>query len=71
MTISFDELGVSLNIIEGLNKLGINEPTEVQTKSIPHALKNKDIVAQSQTGSGKTFAYLKGSEGTVLSLPGF
>jgi len=58
MTISFDELGVSRNIIEALNKMGINEPTEVQAKGIPHALKNKDIIAQSQTGSGKTLAYL-------------
>lgn len=58
MTISFDELGVSRNIIEALNRLGINKPTEVQAKSIPYALQNKDIIAQSQTGSGKTFAYL-------------
>lgn len=55
---SFDKLGLNQNLIEGLNREGINKPTDIQIKSIPLALQNKDIVGQSPTGSGKTLAYL-------------
>lgn len=55
---SFNELGLSSYIVEGLKKGGITSPTEIQTKVIPLALQNKDIIGQSQTGSGKTLAYL-------------
>ncbi|ERI94572.1 DEAD-box ATP-dependent RNA helicase CshA family protein [Clostridiales bacterium oral taxon 876 str. F0540] len=55
---SFEELGLNLNLIDGLKKEGITEPTDIQEKVIPLALENKDIIGQSQTGSGKTLAYL-------------
>lgn len=58
MTITFEDLGLNSNLINGLHKENINEPTEIQTKAIPPALQNKDIIGQSQTGSGKTLAYL-------------
>jgi len=54
----FEGLGLSLNLIDGLKKEGITEPTDIQEKVIPLALENKDIIGQSQTGSGKTLAYL-------------
>lgn len=55
---SFDKLGINANLIEGLKKENIVEPTPIQCESIPFALENKDIIGQSQTGSGKTLAYL-------------
>ena len=58
MTTSFDKLGLNSNLIEGLKKEGITEPTDIQVEVIPAALENKDIIGQSQTGSGKTLAYL-------------
>lgn len=58
MTTSFDIPGLNPQLIEGLNKEGITEPTDIQLKAIPPALENKDIIGQSQTGSGKTLAYL-------------
>ncbi|MCY6356435.1 DEAD/DEAH box helicase [Clostridium sp. ZS2-4] len=58
MAISFQELQLNSNLIEGLKKEGINEPTDIQVKAIPLALENKDIIGQSETGSGKTLAYL-------------
>lgn len=58
MTISFDKLDLNPNIIDGLKKQGITEPTDIQIKTIPSALENKDIIGQSETGSGKTLAYL-------------
>jgi superfamily II DNA/RNA helicase len=58
MNMSFSELNLNSNLIEGLKKENITEPTAVQLKTIPLALQNKDIIGQSQTGSGKTLAYL-------------
>ncbi|QGH34951.1 DEAD/DEAH box helicase [Gracilibacillus salitolerans] len=43
---------------EVIGKLGFNEPTAIQAKVIPEALKGKDIIGQSETGSGKTHAFL-------------
>jgi ATP-dependent RNA helicase DeaD len=54
----FKELGLTENICEGLESLGINEPTSIQGEVIPIALRNLDVVGRSVTGSGKTFAYL-------------
>lgn len=55
---SFEELGVSQELIKGLNALNIIEPSDIQLKVIPLLMDNEtDIVAQAQTGTGKTAAY--------------
>lgn len=54
---SFKELGISSESITQLNKQRIKEPTPIQEKVIPTLLKGKDIIAQAQTGTGKTFAF--------------
>ena len=54
----FEQLGVNESVANGLKKLGIETPTDIQTQIIPLALTNKDIIGRSQTGSGKTLAYL-------------
>ncbi len=41
-----------------LNNLNITEPTPVQNAIIPLILENKNVIFQSETGTGKTFAYL-------------
>jgi ATP-dependent RNA helicase DeaD len=58
MDISFEELGLDPALIAALQKVGITTPTEIQKKAIPIALKNQDVVGQSETGTGKTLAYL-------------
>ncbi|MCK4260851.1 MAG: DEAD/DEAH box helicase [Halanaerobiales bacterium] len=58
MTTSFEQLELNSNLIKGLSKQDIKEPTDIQIKAIPLALENKDIIGQSITGSGKTLAYL-------------
>lgn len=55
---TFDQIGLNTELINGLSKGGITEPTEIQSQVIPIALENKNIIAQSPTGSGKTLAYL-------------
>jgi len=54
----FKKLGLSNNILQALMKKGFEEPTPIQEKIIPIALnKNKDLVGQAQTGTGKTAAF--------------
>lgn len=55
---TFEVLGIKDSLIEGLTKSGITVPTKIQEKVIPLALENRDIIAQSETGTGKTLAYL-------------
>ncbi len=45
-------------ILEALQDIGFHEPTEIQKKLIPVALKRKSVIGQSQTGTGKTHSYL-------------
>jgi len=55
---TFDKLGLSEELVNGLKLMGIKDPTEIQQKAIPWAIANRDVIGQSQTGSGKTLAYL-------------
>jgi len=55
---TFAELGIRADLMRGLEELGILTPTEVQAKAIPFLLKDgSDLVAQAQTGTGKTAAF--------------
>ncbi|MCX7920552.1 MAG: DEAD/DEAH box helicase [Clostridia bacterium] len=54
----FDSLGLRGTLVTALKKENITEPMEIQRKVIPEALKNKDLIVQSETGTGKTLAYL-------------
>ena len=49
---------VSSQIKEKLSAIGIIEPTKVQEKIIPIVTEGKNVLFQSETGTGKTFAYL-------------
>ena len=54
---SFDELGLSRNMLDAVSLLGYDEPTEVQLQAIPAILAGNDIVAGAKTGTGKTAAF--------------
>lgn len=54
----FMELGIEKEMTDRLEKLKITTPTPVQIKSIPYILKGRDVIAQAQTGTGKTLAFL-------------
>lgn len=58
MTTFFAELFPDTQLLKALNDSGIVTPTDIQSKVIPAALKNRDIIAESETGTGKTLAYL-------------
>ncbi|GIP29910.1 DEAD/DEAH box helicase [Paenibacillus sp. J23TS9] len=55
---SFTALGIDQSLVDGLSEYGITEPTPVQAEAVPAILKGADVLARSQTGTGKTLAYL-------------
>jgi len=57
MTTEFSQLTLHPTLIQAAADLGFKTPTEVQTRVIPLMLEGKDVLAQSQTGSGKTAAF--------------
>ncbi len=57
MTLTFQELGLSDERCQQLQSIGFEAPTAIQEEAIPLLLAGKDILAQSQTGTGKTAAY--------------
>lgn len=55
---NFKEFGFSEELVEAISAKGFEEPTEIQSKIIPLILESKiDIIAQAQTGTGKTAAF--------------
>ncbi len=55
---SFEQLGLSEEVLKVLKHKGFEEPTPIQEKTIPAILTgDKDIVGQAQTGTGKTAAF--------------
>jgi ATP-dependent RNA helicase DeaD len=55
---NFKELGISAGLVKGLAEMNIVEPTDIQQKVIPLLLSEEmSLVAQAQTGTGKTAAY--------------
>ncbi len=57
-TMKFSELLIKPALEAALSKENIIEPTAIQEKSIPLILNGKDIYLSSETGTGKTLAYL-------------
>ncbi|MBU4347218.1 DEAD/DEAH box helicase [Patescibacteria group bacterium] len=54
---NFNNLGIAPKILDILQEWGFNQPTPIQSKSIPSAIKGNDLVGIAQTGTGKTLAY--------------
>ncbi|QDT57607.1 ATP-dependent RNA helicase DeaD [Stieleria bergensis] len=54
---SFAALGLDSTVLQALEQCGYTTPTEVQARVIPSMLEGRDVLAQSQTGSGKTAAF--------------
>ncbi|CAG9622664.1 DEAD/DEAH box helicase [Sutcliffiella rhizosphaerae] len=54
----FLSLGISKKVNHTLKSLGVTAPTDIQKLAIPAVLKGQDIIAQSKTGTGKTYAFI-------------
>src|SRR5947209_12302555 len=53
----FSELGLSAEMLKAIDKLGFEQASPIQAAAIPLLMEGKDVVGQSQTGSGKTAAF--------------
>lgn len=57
MSMTFSALGITPELTALLKENGIASPTPVQRQTIPLLLQEKDVIAQAQTGTGKTLAF--------------
>lgn len=55
---SFIKFDIDENICNALKKIGINTPTNIQNIAIPHIKSGKNIIAQANTGTGKTLSFI-------------
>jgi superfamily II DNA/RNA helicase len=56
--VSFSTLGLDASLLDNLTRLGYAEATPVQREAIPAVLAGGDLLVSSQTGSGKTAAFV-------------
>ena len=57
---SWDDVDLKTDLLRGIFAYGFEEPSTIQKKSILHFMEKKDLIAQSQSGTGKTGAFVVG-----------
>ena len=55
---SFDQMGINENILRGIYSYGFDEPSAIQKLAIKPVIEGRDIIAQSQSGTGKTATFM-------------
>ena len=55
---SFQNLGLSEEVVHGVQSMGFMDPTPIQLQAFPIVLAGRDIIGASQTGTGKTAAFM-------------
>ncbi len=53
----FSELGLSPEVQKAVERMGFEQASPIQAEAIPRLLEGRDVIGQSQTGSGKTAAF--------------
>ena len=53
----FNELNLSREVLQSIEEMGFENPSEVQENTIPKILEGHDLLAQAQTGTGKTASF--------------
>tara|TARA_B100000214_G_scaffold375038_1_gene359758 strand:+ start:4361 stop:5506 length:1146 start_codon:yes stop_codon:yes gene_type:complete len=59
--LSFDKLNLKDKLLRGVYSYGFENPSIIQDKSIPVIARGSDLIAQAQSGTGKTGAFVMGS----------
>jgi len=54
---AFEELGLSKDVLQGIQAMGYVDPTPIQLRAIPPVLEGRDVIGLAQTGTGKTAAF--------------
>ena len=63
---SWDELDIDANILRGIYAYGFEKPSPIQQKAIKPVIMGKDIIAQAQSGTGKTATFTIGALSKVV-----
>lgn len=53
----FEEMNIERSVLDSLKKIGFENPTRIQSETIPVIKQGFDVIGQSETGSGKTAAF--------------
>ena len=61
----WDDFVTDMDVLKGIYEYGFENPSEIQQKSIPVILSKKDVIAQAQSGMGKTGAFTIGTLGVI------
>lgn len=54
---TFAQLGLNEEVLRAIDEIGYEEPTPIQEATIPPLMERRDVIAQAQTGTGKTAAF--------------
>ena len=68
--ITFKDMNFQPQLMDGLNAMGFEKPTPIQQQAIPVIMKEHDLIACAQTGTGKTAAFLLPIIDKIISKPG-
>ncbi len=66
---SFESLGLAPALLSALDRAGFTQPTPVQAAAIPRAMTGEDLMVSSQTGSGKTAAFMLPVLNRIATMP--
>lgn len=58
---SFDDMGLPDDLLRGIYQHGFERPSQIQSKAIVPMVQGRDILAQAQSGTGKTGTFVIGS----------
>ena len=62
---SWDDLDCDINLLRGIHSIGFEKPSPIQKKAILPMNSGRDIIAQAQSGTGKTGCF---SIGTLMRI---
>lgn len=67
---AFAEFELRHELLQGIAGSGYRTPSEIQAKTLPYALEERDVVGQARTGTGKTAAFLVPALQLLTDKPG-
>merc|ERR1712193_200413 len=56
---TFDSMGIREDLLRGIYAYGFEKPSAIQQRAIKQIIKGRDVIAQAQSGTGKTFDMIR------------
>jgi len=51
---SFEEMGIKDDLLRGIYQYGFEKPSAIQQRAVTPIIQGRDVIAQAQSGTGKT-----------------